>query len=201
MQKLRTSRRNNTENWPASNLLEFLFMAILRPFTKTNFSIYMKSFYSFLLSLIFCAASFAQKEYNPFELMVLEGSWTGVYTYLDRMSEKPVTIEVDAKVKIDFAKNEIFLTKYFVDDKNLELDTIPFTDHTFDGWNVVDMKKESDGSIILITEAVVNHLSNKDKLRLTYTIHKDLLSIREDRMKDSRGDWEICNEYLFDRKY
>jgi hypothetical protein len=159
----------------------------------------MKSLLTLLLCSIFSIASYSQTEINPFEFMIMEGSWAGTFTYIDESSHKPTTQEFDSEVSINFQAGEIYWKKIFYPDYTVQKDTIYFTDFTFNDIDIVSSTKLSDGSWVLVTE----ESSNKEdvaKLRNTYTLTKNFLSFRQDELFEGDLEFRIKNEYILDRK-
>ena len=122
----------------------------------------MKSLLTLLLCSIFSIASYSQTEINPFEFMIMEGSWAGTFTYIDESSHKPTTQEFDSEVSINFQAGEIYWKKIFYPDYTVQKDTIYFTDFTF---NDIDMNISIPGM------SITNGLKSKPGSNFLYSMN------------------------------
>ena len=140
---------------------------------------------------------FAQIEVNPYVFVNMNGNWAGSYSYLDKFTSKPKNIECEGILEVNFSERKISWIKKFSDMAYSVTESIPFTDYTFNNDPVTFFDKKDD-YWILITERNSDDL-NFQMQRFTYTFNKDLLIVREDRLKSGQEGWQIHSEYLMDK--
>ncbi len=133
------------------------------------------------------------------------GKWKGSLTYLDYSSGKPYTMPAKVTISKDINKvHQLILAFVYPDEPKANgNDTLVISDDGLqvNGAMVVSMKKNSDGTLEIITEK--NGLDGNDNrkaiLRHIYSIGKKKFSNRKEVRFDGEEKFILRNEFKMSR--
>ncbi len=160
-----------------------------------------------VIALVISTNLNAQKQVkiSPADLKIMEGNWVGTLTYLDYKSNQPFTMPANTSIQQSKDNPNFFLRSlgYSQEPKANQNDTLVIGNKgtTFDDYTIIEYKKLTPDSIVIITEKKgVDGNDNKPALlRHTYTI-TDHLFINKKEVKFVGTDkWLVRNEYKFIR--
>lgn len=133
------------------------------------------------------------------------GKWKGSLTYLDYSSGKPYTMPANVTISKDGnnVNQLIFVFTYPDEPKANGNDTLVISNDglLIDGATVVSKKKNSDGSLEIITDknGADGNDNRKAELRHIYTISKKKFSNRKEVRFDGEEKFIMRNEYVMRR--
>jgi hypothetical protein len=145
-------------------------------------------------------SSVTEKDFKP-----AFGKWKGSLTYLDYSSGKPYTMPANINVtKNKENKQQLILAfEYPNEPKANGNDTLVISDDglQIDGAVIVSKIKNSDGSIVIITdkEGVDGNDNRSATLRHIYTISKKVFSNRKEVRFKGEEKFILRNEYKMSR--
>ncbi|MBW1654563.1 hypothetical protein [Flavobacterium quisquiliarum] len=160
------------------------------------------------LTIIFFITSSSNAQGNSQQLIEdfqkVLGNWKGSLTYLDYSSGKPYTMAADIEVKkIDGTNDFNFINTYPKEKSANSTQTITISQ---DGKNigkeeVVSRTELPDGQIQIVTQRQgKDGNDNKEALiKQTYTISKNVFSIRKDVLFAEDKKWVQRHEYVYSR--
>jgi hypothetical protein len=133
------------------------------------------------------------------------GKWEGSLTYLDYSSGKPYTMPANITVsKTKDNKQQLVLAFEYPDEPKANgNDTLVISDDglQIDGAAIVSQTKNSDGSLVIITdkEGVDGNDNRSAILRHIYTIGKKIFSNRKEVRFNGEEKFILRNEFKMSR--
>ena len=133
------------------------------------------------------------------------GKWKGSLTYLDYSSGKPYTMPANITISKTTGNSKLVLLalEYPDEPKANERDTLVISDNgrQIDGAVIISQTKNSDGSLVLITEkeGVDGNDRRSATLRHIYSIGKKIFSNRKEVRFKGEEKFILRNEFKMSR--
>lgn len=164
-----------------------------------------KLFFIAVMLLPVLAFTQTNNSVTPKDFKPAFGKWKGSLTYLDYSSGKPYTMPANVTISKDGnnVNQLIFVFTYPDEPKANGIDTLVISNDglQIDGAMVISKKKNSDGSLEIITDknGTDGNDNRKAVLRHIYTISKKKFSNRKEVRFDGEEKFILRNEFKMSR--